>query len=56
MSFIENAEYSRRLDEALEGEWLFDVVEHHVFDAELVVVKRLVAGLGSAVGRLDRSL
>lgn len=44
LSYVEGAEYIRRLNDAFEGEWSFEVVEHHVFDAEVVVVGRLSAG------------
>jgi len=43
-SYVEGAEYVRRLNEAFEGEWSFEIVEHHVRDTEVVVVGRLSAG------------
>jgi hypothetical protein len=44
ISYVEGAEYVRRLNDAFEGEWCFEVVEHHVYDAEVVVIGRLSAG------------
>ena len=43
LSYVEGAEYIRRLNAAFEGEWSFEVVEHHVYDAEVVVVGKLTA-------------
>jgi hypothetical protein len=44
LSYVEGAEYIRRLNEAFEGEWSFEVVEHQVYDAEVVVLGKLTAG------------
>jgi hypothetical protein len=44
ISYVEGAEYIRRLNDAFEAEWSFEVVEHHVYDAEVVVIARLSAG------------
>ena len=43
LSYVEGAEYIRRLNVAFEGEWSFEVIEHHVYDAEVVVVGKLTA-------------
>jgi hypothetical protein len=42
-SYVEGAEYVRRLNDAFDGEWSFEIVEHHVHRREVVVVGRLVA-------------
>jgi Rad52/22 family double-strand break repair protein len=42
-SYVEGTEYIRRLNEALEGVWSFEVVEHHVRDTEVVVLGKLTA-------------
>ena len=44
-SYIEGHEVIKRLNEALEGEWSFEIVEHHIRDAEVVVVGKLTAGM-----------
>ncbi|MCA9670681.1 MAG: hypothetical protein KC503_34025 [Myxococcales bacterium] len=41
LSYVEGAEYVRRLNEALEGNWSFDVMNFEVRDAEVVVLGRL---------------
>jgi hypothetical protein len=43
LSYVEGAEYIRRLNDAFDSEWSFEVVEHHVYDAEVVVVGKLTA-------------
>ena len=43
-SYVEGSEYIRRLNEALEGGWSFEIIEHHRFDSEVVVLGRLTAG------------
>ena len=43
LSYVEGAEYIRRLNDAFEGEWSFEIVEHRVYDAEVVVVGKLTA-------------
>jgi hypothetical protein len=35
LSYVEGAEYIRRLNEAFESRWSFEVVEHQVLDAEV---------------------
>ena len=44
LSYVEIANYIRRLNEALEGDWSFEVVEHKVLDDEVLVLGRLTAG------------
>jgi len=43
-TYVEGAEYIRRLNEAFEGDWSFEVVEHQTLDTEVVVLGKLVAG------------
>lgn len=43
-SYVEGAEYIKRLNEAFDGMWSFEVVEHSVNDRDVVVIGRLVAG------------
>lgn len=40
-SYVEGAEVIRRLNEALEGTWSFEILEHHVRDTEVVVLGKL---------------
>jgi len=42
-SYVEGAEYVRRLNDAFEGEWSFEIVEHHVRDTEVIVIGKLTA-------------
>jgi len=42
-SYVEGAEYIRRLNDAFEAEWSFEIVEHHVRDNEVVVIGKLTA-------------
>ena len=42
-SYVEGAEYVRRLNEALEGDWSFEVVEHQILDSEVIVLGKLTA-------------
>ena len=44
LSYVEIQNYIRRLNEALEGDWSFEVVEHKVLDDEVLVLGRLTAG------------
>jgi len=43
LSYVEGAEYIRRLNDAFDGRWSFEVVEYKVVDREVVVVGRLEA-------------
>jgi len=43
-TYVEGAEYIRRLNDAFEGDWSFEVVEHQTLDTEVVVLGKLVAG------------
>jgi hypothetical protein len=38
LSYVEGAEYIRRLNEAFEGEWCFEIVGHQVHGTEVVVI------------------
>jgi hypothetical protein len=42
-SYIEGAEYIRRLNEAFDGQWSFEVVEHMVRPREVVVLGKITA-------------
>jgi hypothetical protein len=44
LSYVEGADYIRRLNEAFDGEWSFEIVEHHVHGNEVVVIGKLTAG------------
>ena len=43
-TYVEGADYIRRLNQAFEGEWSFDVIEHKTLDTEVIVLGKLVAG------------
>ena len=38
LSYVEGADYIRRLNDAFDGEWSFEIVEHHLRDAEVYVL------------------
>ncbi len=42
-TYVEGAEYIRRLNEAFEGDWSFEVVEHQTLDTEVIVLGKLCA-------------
>jgi len=42
-SYVEGAEYIRRLNDVFEGNWSFEIVEHQVREAEVVVLGKLIA-------------
>ena len=42
-NYVEGAEYIRRLNEAFESNWSFEVLEHQVREAEVVVLGKIVA-------------
>jgi hypothetical protein len=44
LSYVEGAEYIKRLNEAFDGDWAFDVCEHQRYEEEIVVLGRLNAG------------
>lgn len=44
LRYVEVVHYIRRLNEAFGGGWAFDVVEHRILDAEVVVLGKLAAG------------
>ncbi|MCB9475321.1 MAG: hypothetical protein H6685_00495 [Deltaproteobacteria bacterium] len=43
LSYVEGVEYIRRLNEAFDGRWSFEVVTHETTDRECIVVGKLVA-------------
>lgn len=44
LSYVEGAEYIKRLNEAFDGVWSFNVDEYKVFEREVVVTGKLTAG------------
>ena len=42
-SYVEGTEYIRRLNDAMEGDWSFEVVEHKTLDTEVIVLGKLTA-------------
>ena len=42
-TYVEGAEYIRRLNNAFEGDWSFEVVEHIRLDTEVIVLGKLTA-------------
>lgn len=42
-SYVEGAEYIKRLNEAFDGKWSFEVVEHHINARDVVVIGRIEA-------------
>jgi hypothetical protein len=49
LAYVEGHEYIRRLNEAFEGRWTFEVVEHRVLDKDVVVLGKLITELGSVM-------
>jgi DNA repair protein RadC len=48
LSYVEGADYIRRLNDAFDGEWSFEILEHHVHGNEVVLLaasSRLIADL-----------
>lgn len=43
-SYIEGAEYIKRLNEAFDGEWSFTIEHHEIRDNEVIVIGKLTAG------------
>ena len=43
-SYVEGSHYIQRLNDAFEGDWSFEVVEHQTRDSEVIVLGKLVAG------------
>ena len=43
-TYVEGTDYIRRLNDAFEGDWSFEVVEHKTLDNEVIVLGKLVAG------------
>jgi len=44
LSYVEGAEYIRRLNEVYDADWSFEIVKHQVLEGEVIVVGKLVAG------------
>ncbi len=44
LSYVEGAEYIKRLNEAFVGEWSFEVLEHHIHERDVIVLGKLTAG------------
>jgi len=44
LSYVEGSHYIARLNDALNFEWSFEIVEHHVKGREMVVLGKLTAG------------
>lgn len=42
-SYVEGADYIRRLNLAFDGQWSFEVVDHTILDREVIVIGRLEA-------------
>lgn len=43
LSYVEGAEYIQRLNEAFEGQWSFEIVDHQILAGEVVVIGKLSA-------------
>jgi len=43
LSYVEGAEYIRRLNDAFDNRWSFEVVEHHIRPDEVIVIGKLTA-------------
>jgi len=43
LDYIEGASVIQRLNEAFNGDWMFEVLDHHVYDDEVVVLGKLTA-------------
>lgn len=43
LSYVEGAEYIKRLNEAFDGNWSFEIVEHQIESGEVIVLGRLTA-------------
>ena len=44
LRYVEGCEYIKRLNEAFDGQWSFEVVKHEIGENEVFVVGKLVAG------------
>ncbi len=42
-SYVEGTDYIRRLNEAFDGHWSFEIVEHHIHERDVIVVGKLIA-------------
>ncbi len=43
-NYVEGSEFIRRLNEAFDGRWSFEIAEYQIHDAEVIVLGKLVAG------------
>ena len=43
LDYIEGASIIQRLNEAFNGDWMFEILDHHVYDDEVVVLGKLTA-------------
>jgi hypothetical protein len=43
LDYIEGSTVIQRLNEAFDGDWIFEIVDHHVYDDEVVVLGKLTA-------------
>jgi hypothetical protein len=43
LDYIEGPAVIQRLNEAFQAEWAFEIVEHHIYDGEVVVLGKLTA-------------
>jgi hypothetical protein len=43
LSYVEGAEFIKRLNESFDGHWSFEIIAHHVRDTEVIVVGKLTA-------------
>lgn len=44
LSYVEGADYIRRLNEAFDGAWSFKIEDHHIMQNHVVVIGKLTAG------------
>lgn len=44
LSYVEGHEYIRRLNEAFDGQWSFEIKDYQIHDSSVVVMGRLIAG------------
>lgn len=43
LSYVEGVEYIKRLNQAFDGQWSFEIVKHEIGEHEVIVVGKLVA-------------
>lgn len=44
LSYVEAVHYIRRLNQAYDGEWSFEIVSHRIEENEVIVIGKLIAG------------